>query len=96
MPAALPVDQRGASQTRIDSDALEITVRYIAALVLSQHLPPVPGTEAPSHGALTAGERAVRQAYVRRERARRVAHRRALLARAAQVVVPAQRRVEQP
>lgn len=64
-----------------------------AALAVSQHIPPVPGTATPPHRALTTGERAVREAYVRRERARRLARRRALLARAI-VVIPSQRTPE--
>ena len=74
------------------SNALEPTVRDLAAaLAISHHLPPVPGTETSTHSALTTGERAVREAYVRRERARRLARRRALLARTMHAVVPAQR-----
>ena len=65
-----------------------------AALAISHHLPPVTGTERPADDALTTGERVVRQAYVRRERARRLAHRRALLARAVVVVIPGPRSPE--
>ena len=80
------------SPARNPSNALELTVRDLAAAIaLSHHLPPVPGTEAHPHSALTTGERAVREAYVRRERARRLARRRALLARTVHAVVPAQR-----
>ena len=63
------------------------------ALALRHHLPPAPGTGTPSHRALSTGERAVREAYVRRERARRLTRRRALLARAV-VVIPSQRASE--
>ena len=81
--------------TRLASHAQEPTVRDLAAaLALSHHLPPVPGTGTPPHDALTTGERAVRQAYVRRERARRLARRRAVLARAVVVVIPSQRAPE--
>ncbi len=82
------------------SDALETTVRDIAAaLALSHHIPPTPGTAPPSwpagtalpYGALTAGERAVRQAYVARERSRRSLRRRSALARTLQSVIPVQR-----
>jgi hypothetical protein len=76
------------------SHAQEPTVRDLAAaLALSHHIPPVPGTGTPSHRALSTGERAVREAYVRRERARRLARRRALLARAV-VVIPSPRTPE--
>ncbi len=43
------------------------------------------------YSALTTGERAVRRAYVQRERARLAARRRAALARTISAIVPAQR-----
>jgi hypothetical protein len=67
-----------------------------AALALSHKLPPVPGTEAPSNLALTAGEREVRRAYLRRERRRRVVLRRAALARSSRALIPQPRRPRLP
>lgn len=64
----------------------------IAAHAIVHFVPPDPGT--PSLDALTTGERAVRRAYVRRERARRLARRRALLARAVAVAIPSPRTPE--
>ncbi len=89
-----PLATTSVAAVRNPSNALELTVRHLAAaLAVSHHLPPVPGTEVLPHSALTTGERAVREAYVRRERARRLARRRALLARSIHAVVPAQRSV---
>lgn len=75
-------------------------MRHVAAaLALSHRLPPVPGSVPPArtagtalpYGALTTGERAVRQAYVARERSRRSLRRRGALARTLQSVIPVQR-----
>lgn len=67
-------------------------VRSIAAaLAIAHYVPPTRDAATPSRTALTTGERSVRQAYVRRERARRLAHRRAALARTVVVAIPRQR-----
>ena len=58
-----------------------------AALAVSQHSP----SELTFRTSPTPEERAVRRAYVRRERARRVARRRTALARMSAGVVPSPR-----